>query len=65
MMGAIPNAGPHIEFSIEPTPWTEGIYSPPLTVREGCVEIPGGLGWGVTVNPAWLAAAEHCASQLD
>ena len=65
MMGAIPNAGPHVEFSIEPTRWTEGLYAPSLTVRDGCVEIPGAPGWGVEVNPAWLASSEYCASELD
>jgi len=64
MMGAIPNAGPHIEFSIEPTPWTDGLYTPPLMVREGRVQIPEGPGWGVEPNPAWLAAAEYCVSQV-
>jgi len=45
MMGAIPNAGPYIEFSIEPTPWAEGLYAPALEVREGKVAIPDGPGW--------------------
>lgn len=59
MLGAIPNAGPHVEFSIEPAAWTEHLYHPPLEVRDGHVAIPDGPGWGVTVNPAWLAAAKR------
>ena len=64
MMGAIPNAGPYIEFSIEPTPWTEGLYAPALEVHDGAVQIPEGPGWGVEVNPDWLAGSEHQASTL-
>ena len=30
VMGAIPNAGPYIEFSIEPTPWADGLLTEPL-----------------------------------
>jgi L-alanine-DL-glutamate epimerase-like enolase superfamily enzyme len=65
MMGAIPNAGPYIEFSIEPTPWTEGLYAPALEVRDGQVDIPDGPGWGVEVNPAWLVAAERQISEVE
>jgi L-alanine-DL-glutamate epimerase-like enolase superfamily enzyme len=63
MLGAIPNAGPHIEFSIEPTNWTRDLYYPPLQVRDGLVAIPDGPGWGVTINPKWLAAAKHQISK--
>ncbi len=65
MMGAIPNAGPYIEFSIEPTPWTDDLYSPALEVRDGAVQIPEGPGWGVVINADWLAAAKHRVSALD
>jgi len=65
MMGAIPNAGPHIEFSIEPTSWTEGLYTPALEVRDGKVDIPSGPGWGVEISPAWLEGSEYAVSELD
>lgn len=65
MMGAIPNAGPYIEFSIEPTPWTENLYFPALEVKDGQVDIPAGPGWGVEINPGWLAGAEYRASRLE
>ncbi len=64
MMGAIPNAGPYIEFSIEPNAWAEGLYTPALEVRSGAVQIPEGPGWGVAVNPDWLAGSAHQASTL-
>jgi L-alanine-DL-glutamate epimerase-like enolase superfamily enzyme len=64
MMGAIPNAGPHIEFSIEPTPWVEGLYTPALEVRDGMVDIPAGPGWGVEICPSWLEGSAHQISEL-
>ena len=45
LMGAIENAGPYVEFSIEPTsyyPWQVGIYEPVLTVEDGIRD--GGIG---------------------
>jgi len=63
MLGAIPNAGPHIEFSIEPTNWIRDLYYPSLQVRDGLVAFPDGPGWGVTVNPKWLSAAKRQISE--
>lgn len=65
MLAAIPNAGPHFEYSIEPTPWTENLFTPALTVRDGLVQVPSDPGWGVEINPDWLAAAEYQVSELD
>ena len=65
LLAAIPNAGPHMEFSIEPTSWTEGLYTPALEVRDGKVDIPSGPGWGVEINPAWLEGSEYAVSELD
>ena len=59
MMGAIPNAGPHVEFTIENDSWVRGLYEPALEVRDGKVAIPAGPGWGVTVNPDWLSKARR------
>ena len=68
-MGAIANAGPYVEFSIEPSagyyPWQAGIFTPGLIARDGKVEIPEGPGWGVEISQDWLAAAEYRASELD
>jgi L-alanine-DL-glutamate epimerase-like enolase superfamily enzyme len=63
LMAAIPNAGPFVEFSIEPTRWTEGLYHPALEVRNGEVAIPEGPGWGVTLDPRWLESAEYQLSE--
>jgi L-alanine-DL-glutamate epimerase-like enolase superfamily enzyme len=58
LFGAIPNAGRHVEFTIESNPWKD-LYRPALEVRHGQVAIPDGPGWGVTINPRWLANAQH------
>jgi len=65
MMGAIPNPGPYVEFSIEPTPWTDNLYFPALTVQDGQVAIPDGPGWGVEINADWLAGASYQCSSLE
>jgi L-alanine-DL-glutamate epimerase-like enolase superfamily enzyme len=68
LMGAIKAAGPYVEFSIEGAdyyPWQEGLYEPALIAREGKVQIPEGPGWGVQINPDWLARADYQRSALD
>ena len=65
MMGAIPNAGSYIEFSIEPTSWVDGFLTEPLEAKDGKVQIPAGPGWGVEISPEWLAQAEHQLSELS
>ena len=69
MMGAIENAGPYVEFSIEPDadyyPWQTGLYDPVLVARDGKVQIPDGPGWGVEINSDWLAAADYQVSDVD
>jgi L-alanine-DL-glutamate epimerase-like enolase superfamily enzyme len=64
MQAAIPNAGPFIEYSIEDTPWTDGLFEPALEVKDGNVAVPSGPGWGVRVSPAWLAGATVQRSSL-
>jgi len=68
LLGAIPNAAPYVEFSIE----TEAginqearrLYSPRLVVKDGRVAIPSGPGWGVKIRQEWLAEAEHQESHI-
>ncbi len=62
LMGAIPNPGPHVEFSIEPDAWADEIFTPALTVRHGLIPFPAGPGWGVTVRPEWIARAARTAA---
>lgn len=67
VLAALPNAGPYVEYSIEPDdyyPWQAGLFSPPLEVQDGYVRVPEGPGWGVEVSPSWLAQAEHVTSEV-
>ena len=64
LLAATPNRGPHFEFCIEKEPWFEDLYLPTLQVRDGSVQIPEGPGWGVQINPRWLAHAELQVSEL-
>ena len=67
LMGAIENAGPYVEFSIEGEdyyPWDRGLYEPALVARDGKVQIPDGPGWGVEISQAWLDTAQYQKSEL-
>ena len=68
LMGALENAGPYVEFSIEEGdfyPWQyDGIYDEMPVAKDGKVEIPGGPGWGITVRSEWLENAAHQVSEL-
>jgi len=68
IMGALPNAGPYVEFSIESNagyyPWQEGLYDPVLIVRDGNVQIPADPGWGVTIRQDWLDRANYQISEM-
>ena len=62
LLAAIDNAGPFLEFSIEPDeeyPWQVGMYEPRPRVVGGRVEVPAGPGWGVEISNAWLAQADR------
>jgi L-alanine-DL-glutamate epimerase-like enolase superfamily enzyme len=65
LMAALPNAGPHVEYSIEPVGWAKDLYRPALAVRDGKVDVPAGPGWGVEVNPDWLAKAKRQVSERN
>jgi L-alanine-DL-glutamate epimerase-like enolase superfamily enzyme len=63
LLGAIENPGKYLELSIEGTdyyPWQEGLFrGDPFAVRDGCVRIPAEPGWGVEIEPRWLASAAY------
>ncbi len=68
LLGAIEAAGPYVEFTIEEPdhyPWQPDLYQPGLIVRDGRVAIPDGPGWGVEINPDWLAAAAYQISSVE
>lgn len=63
LLGAIPNAGKYLELSIEGAdyyPWQQDLFiGDPYRVEAGRVQIPSAPGWGVEINPAWLARADY------
>lgn len=66
LLAALPNAGPFMEFSIEPAAWADALFEPRLEAVDGCVPFPDlGPGWGVRVRPEWLEAAERQESRLE
>ncbi|MDA7792344.1 mandelate racemase/muconate lactonizing enzyme family protein [bacterium] len=66
LLRAIPNAGPYLELAIEGAdyyPWTQNLFlGDPFAVTDGQVTISDAPGWGVEVNPDWLAKAAYQAS---
>ena len=68
LLGAIPNAGKYLEFSIEGPdyyPWQEGLFlGDPFRIEDGRATIPDAPGWGVEINPEWLATAAHQVSEI-
>jgi len=64
-MGALPNAGPNVEFSIEGAdyyPWQEGLFSPAFN-RGWKGADSGRPGWGVEVSRDWIANAAYRKSE--
>jgi L-alanine-DL-glutamate epimerase-like enolase superfamily enzyme len=66
LLGAIPNAGKYLEFSIEGPdyyPWQEALFrGDPFAIHDGHVTIPSTPGWGVEINSEWLAHASYQSS---
>jgi len=69
LLGAIPNAGKYLEFSIEGAdyyPWQDGLFlGDPYAIEDGKATIPDAPGWGVEIDPAWLDKADYEASTLE
>jgi len=67
LLGAIPNAGQYLEFSIEGPdyyPWQDGLFrDSPYEITDGTVTIPDTPGWGVEINPEWLHQASYRISE--
>lgn len=64
ILRAIPNAGPFMEYSIESQESMTGIYDPMPRAYGGEAEFPEGPGWGITVRPEWLEAADRQVSEV-
>jgi L-alanine-DL-glutamate epimerase-like enolase superfamily enzyme len=68
LLRAIPNAGKYLEFSIEGPdyyPWQYGLYRrDPYGVAGGRVTVTDEPGWGIEIDPEWLARSTYQASGL-
>lgn len=68
VLAAIPNAGDYLEFSIEGPdyyPWQEGLFrASPYTIVDGKVKIGSEPGWGVEIEPDWLARSRYEMSEV-
>ena len=69
LLGAIPNAGKYLEFSIEGPdyyPWQEGLFKKsPFEIEDGKATIPAEPGWGVEIAPSWLEKSSYQISERD
>ena len=67
LLKAIPGAGKYLELSIEGAdyyPWQQDLFvTSPFDVTDGHVSISDAPGWGVAINPEWLARATYQASE--
>lgn len=63
LLRAIPSPGKYLEFSIEGEdyyPWQEGIFvESPYGIESGRVRVGEAPGWGVEIDPAWLARSRY------
>jgi L-alanine-DL-glutamate epimerase-like enolase superfamily enzyme len=68
LLRALPNAGKYLELSIEEAdyyPWQYGLFrSDPYRVEGGRVTVTDAPGWGIEIEPEWLARSEYRVSNL-
>ena len=68
LLKAIPNPGKYLEFSIEGLdyyPWQDGLFlGDPYRIVDGHAMVPDAPGWGVEINPEFLAKASYQVSTL-
>jgi L-alanine-DL-glutamate epimerase-like enolase superfamily enzyme len=66
LLRAIPNAGKYLEFSIEGQdyyPWQDGLFlTDPYVISDGKAKVTDTPGWGVDVDPEWLARSKYQSS---
>ena len=65
IMGAIPNAGKYLEFSIEGLdyyPWQAHVFKPNFDIQQGRLMMPHKPGWGIEIDPEWLALSDYKVS---
>lgn len=69
LLKALPNGGRYLELSIEGPdyyPWQHGLFRhDPYRVEDGQVTVSGEPGWGIEIEPEWLARSAYQVSELD
>jgi L-alanine-DL-glutamate epimerase-like enolase superfamily enzyme len=69
LLKALPNAGKYLELSIEGPdyyPWQYGLFRhDPYRVEAGHVTVPAEPGWGIEIEPEWLARSFYQVSELE
>jgi L-alanine-DL-glutamate epimerase-like enolase superfamily enzyme len=69
LLRAIPNAGKYLEFSIEGPeyyPWQQDLFvKDPYSIVDGKATVTAEPGWGVEINPEWLARSIYQCSELN
>ncbi len=67
LLRAIPNAGKYLEFSIEGDnvyPWQRDLFVEcPFDITDGKATVTDTPGWGVEINPEWLAKSSYQVSE--
>jgi len=68
LLRAIPNPGKYVEFSIEGSdyyPWQDGLFvESPYRIEDGHATVTDAPGWGVDIDPEWLAKSEYRVSEV-
>ena len=68
LLPALPNRGKYLELSIEGAdyyPWQYGLFrNDPYRVEDGHVTVPAEPGWGVEIEPEWLARSQYQMSEV-
>ncbi|WP_350333540.1 mandelate racemase/muconate lactonizing enzyme family protein [Coralliovum pocilloporae] len=69
LLRAIPNAGKYLEFSIEGAdyyPWQQELFVQcPYGIKDGKAIVTDAPGWGIEINPDWLARSTYEVSYVD
>ncbi len=69
LLRVIPNAGKYLEFAIEQEdyyPWQSGLFvDSPFTIVDGHARVTDAPGWGVEIDPDWLARSTYAISDIE
>ncbi len=67
LLRAVPNPGRYLEFSIEGDdyyPWQRDLFlTDPYQITAGKARVSDAPGWGIEINPEWLAKSTYKSSE--